>query len=105
MTEPLVRPKRKDPLKRTRLPLSPQARSRTAFSVASAAAEDRFAAGSARNARDDHLSAARHLSHGCFAKPPFCDVRADGELIHDHAIRTSTDSYYRERMPQRRHGQ
>ena len=44
MTEPLVRPKRKDPLKRTRLPLSPPgARSRTALGLAAAAAQGRFA--------------------------------------------------------------
>ena len=34
MTDPLVRPKRKDPLKRTRLPISPPgARSRTALGL------------------------------------------------------------------------
>ena len=44
MTEPLVRPKRKNPLKRTRLPLAPQrVRSRTAHGLTAAAAEGRFA--------------------------------------------------------------
>ena len=44
MSEPLLRPRRKDPLKKTRLPLSPQAvRSRTAHGLTAAAAEGRFA--------------------------------------------------------------
>ena len=44
MTEPLIRPKRKNPLRRTRRPLSPQGvRSRTAHGLTAAAAEGRFA--------------------------------------------------------------
>ena len=44
MSQPLAPPKRKDPTKRTRLPLLPSgARSRTAHSLTLAAAEGRFA--------------------------------------------------------------
>ena len=43
MTEPLQRPRRKDPLKKTRVPLLPQGvRSRTALGLTAAAAEGRF---------------------------------------------------------------
>ncbi|MBV8653897.1 MAG: short-chain dehydrogenase, partial [Alphaproteobacteria bacterium] len=43
MTEPLARPKRKNPLKKTRVPLLPQGtRSRTALGLTAAAAEGRF---------------------------------------------------------------
>ena len=43
MTEPLSRPKRKNPLKKTRVPLLPQGvRSRTALGLTAAAAEGRF---------------------------------------------------------------
>ncbi len=102
MTEPLVRPKRKDPLKRTRLPLSPQgARSRTALGLASAAAEGRFALQVCRQCAKA-IYPPRDACPGCFApEPPFCDVPPEGELIATTTIRTSTDSYYRERMPWR----
>ncbi|MBV9629107.1 MAG: short-chain dehydrogenase, partial [Xanthobacteraceae bacterium] len=44
MTEPLARPKRKNPLRKTRAPLAPQGvRSRTAQGLTAAAAEGRFA--------------------------------------------------------------
>ncbi|HEX3992990.1 MAG TPA: zinc ribbon domain-containing protein, partial [Acetobacteraceae bacterium] len=44
MTEELVRPRRKDPLRKTREPLLPQGvRSRTAHGLTAAAAEGRFA--------------------------------------------------------------
>ena len=43
MTAPLTRPKRKDPLKKTRQPLYPQSiRSRTAQGLTAAAAQGRF---------------------------------------------------------------
>ena len=44
MTTPLARPKRKNPILRTRLPtLPPGGRSRTALAMTAAAAEGRFA--------------------------------------------------------------
>jgi NAD(P)-dependent dehydrogenase (short-subunit alcohol dehydrogenase family)/uncharacterized OB-fold protein len=102
MTEPLVRPKRKDPLKRTRLPLSPQgARSRTALGLAAAAAEGRFALQVCPECATT-IYPPRDACPACFApEPPFCDVATGGELLATTTIRTSTDSYYRERMPWR----
>lgn len=102
MTEPLVRPKRKDPLKRTRLPLSPPgARSRTALGLAAAAAQGRFMLQVCSECAKT-IYPPRDACPGCFAPmPPFCDVRDGGALIAVTTVRTSTDAYYRERMPWR----
>jgi NAD(P)-dependent dehydrogenase (short-subunit alcohol dehydrogenase family)/uncharacterized OB-fold protein len=102
MTDPLVRPKRKDPLKRTRLPLSPPAaRSRTALGLVAAAAEGRFALQVCEECAKV-VYPPRDACPACFAPaPPFCDVPAGGRLLATTTIRTSTDSYYRERMPWR----
>ena len=63
MTEPLVRPKRKNPLRRTRQPLSPQGvRSRTAHGLTAAAAEGRFALQVCLDCGAVDLPAARCLS-------------------------------------------
>lgn len=100
MTKPLVRPRRKNPLKRTQLPLSPQGmRSRTALGLTAAAAEGRFAL-------------QRCEACGTFAYPPrdacptclsaglvFRDAPRNGSLLAVTTIRTSTDSFFRERMP------
>ena len=102
MTEPLVRPKRKDPLKRTRLPISPPgARSRTALGLAAAAAEGRFALQVCEECAKV-VYPPRDACPACFApEPTFRDVPAGGRLLATTTIRTSTDSYYRERMPWR----
>lgn len=102
MTEPIAKPRRKDPLKRTRLPLSPPAaRSRTALGLAAAAAEGRFALQVCEQC-SKVLYPPRDACTGCFAPtPPFRDVPPGGVLLAVTTIRTSTDSYYRERMPWR----
>ena len=102
MTEPLVRPKRKDPLRRTRLPLSPPgARSRTALGLAAAAAQGRFMLQVCGQCAKT-IYPPRDACPGCFAPtPPFCDVPDGGRLLAVTTIRTSTDAYYRERMPWR----
>jgi len=102
MTEPLVRPKRKDPLKRTRLPLSPPgARSRTALGLATAAAQGRFMLQVCPDCAKT-IYPPRDACPGCFAPaPPFCDAPDGGVLLAVTTIRTSTDAYYRERMPWR----
>ncbi len=102
MTEPLVRPKRKDPLKRTRLPLSPPgARSRTALGLATAAAQGRFMLQVCPDCAKT-IYPPRDACPACFAPaPPFCDAPDGGVLLAVTTIRTSTDAYYRERMPWR----
>src|SRR5262245_66687527 len=102
VTPPLVRPKRKNPLQRTRLPFSPQGvRSRTAHGLTAAAAEGRFAlqvcldcgavAYPPRDACPSCLS----------ARIPFRDVARGGTLIVETTVRTTTDPYFRERTPWR----
>ncbi len=102
MTEPLVRPKRKDPLKRTRLPLSPPgARSRTALGLVSAAAQGRFMLQVCSECAKI-IYPPRDACPGCFAPmPPFCDAPDGGVLRAMTTVQTSTDAYYRERMPWR----
>ena len=102
MTEPLTRPKRKDPLKKTRVPLLPQGvRSRTALGLTAAAAEGRFqlqvCADCAVVIYPPRDACPRCLS----ARLPFRDVDNRGTLLAETTIRTSTDVYFRERMPWR----
>jgi NAD(P)-dependent dehydrogenase (short-subunit alcohol dehydrogenase family)/uncharacterized OB-fold protein len=102
VSTPLVRPKRKNPLARTRLPLLPQgARSRTAQGLTAAAAEGRFAlqvcADCAHVPYPPRDACPRCLS----ARLTFGDVDPNGRLIAETTIRVSTDAYFRERMPWR----
>jgi len=102
MTEPLVRPKRKNPLRKTREPLLPQGvRSRTALGLTAAAAEGRFqlqvCAECAAVIYPPRDACPRCLS----ARLPFRDVDNRGTLLVETTIRTSTDVYFRERMPWR----
>ena len=102
MTKPLTRPKRKNPLKKTRVPLLPQGvRSRTALGLTAAAAEGRF-----RLQVCDECAAViyppRDACPRCLsARLPFKDVDNRGTLLAETTIRTSTDVYFRERMPWR----
>jgi NAD(P)-dependent dehydrogenase (short-subunit alcohol dehydrogenase family)/uncharacterized OB-fold protein len=102
MTEPLPRPRRKNPLTKTREPLLPQgARSRTALGLTLAAAEGRFKlqvcaeCGAAiyppRDACPKCLSPRLH----------FTDVPNGGVLLAATTIRTSIEVYFRERTPWR----
>jgi len=102
MTEELIRPRRKDPLRKTREPLLPQgARSRAAHGLTAAAAEGRFAlqvcADCGRTLYPPRDACPRCLS----ARLPFQDVPAGGVLLAETTIRTSTDPYFRERTPWR----
>ena len=102
MTEPLSRPRRKDPLKKTRVPLLPQGvRSRTALGLTAAAAEGRFqlqvCAECATVIYPPRDACPRCLS----ARLPFRDIDNLGTLLAETTIRTSTDVYFRERMPWR----
>jgi NAD(P)-dependent dehydrogenase (short-subunit alcohol dehydrogenase family)/uncharacterized OB-fold protein len=102
VTQPLVRPKRKNPLKRTRLPLSPQGvRSRTAHGLTAAAAEGRFALQVCLDC-DTVVYPPRDACPSCLsARLPFHDVDRGGVLIAETTVRTSTELYFRERAPWR----
>jgi NAD(P)-dependent dehydrogenase (short-subunit alcohol dehydrogenase family)/uncharacterized OB-fold protein len=102
MTEPLKRPKRKDPLKKTREPLLPlKARSRTAQGLTAAAAEGRFALQVCGDCGET-IYPPRDLCPRCLSpRIPFRDVANGGILLAKTTIRTSIDVYFRERMPWR----
>jgi NAD(P)-dependent dehydrogenase (short-subunit alcohol dehydrogenase family)/uncharacterized OB-fold protein len=102
VTEPLVRPKRKDPLKRTRQPLYPQSiRSRTAQGLTAAAAQGRFELQKCVEC-DSIFYPPRDACPRCLsARVPFVPVDNRGTLTAETTIRTSTDPYFRERMPWR----
>lgn len=102
MAHPLDRPKRKNPLVRTRLPLLPAAsRSRAAHWLTLAAAEGRFAlptcldCGAPQYPPRDICGTC--LSHRIALK----DHPGGGRLAAATTIRTSTDVYFRERLPWR----
>jgi NAD(P)-dependent dehydrogenase (short-subunit alcohol dehydrogenase family)/uncharacterized OB-fold protein len=102
MTEPLTRPPRKDPLRKTREPLLPQGvRSRTAHGLTAAAAEGRFTLQVCSDCGFT-LYPPRDACPRCLsARVPFQDVPAGGTVLAETTIRTSTDVYFRERTPWR----
>jgi NAD(P)-dependent dehydrogenase (short-subunit alcohol dehydrogenase family)/uncharacterized OB-fold protein len=102
VTEPIVRPRRKNPLKRTRLPLRPQGvRSRTAHGLTAAAAEGRFALQVCLDC-NTAIYPPRDACPTCLsARLPFRDVARGGTLIAETTVRTTTDPYFRERTPWR----
>jgi NAD(P)-dependent dehydrogenase (short-subunit alcohol dehydrogenase family)/uncharacterized OB-fold protein len=102
MTDELTRPKRKDPLKKTREPLLPQGvRSRTAHGLTAAAAEGRFTLQVCAEC-GFVLYPPRDACPRCWsARVGFQDVSPDGVLLAETTIRTSTDVYFRERTPWR----
>ena len=102
MTEPLVRPKRKNPLARTRQPLAPQGvRSRTAHGLTAAAAEGRFALQVCRDCATV-IYPPREACPSCLsARIPYAPVDDAGTLLAETTVRTSIDPYFRERTPWR----
>jgi NAD(P)-dependent dehydrogenase (short-subunit alcohol dehydrogenase family)/uncharacterized OB-fold protein len=102
MTEPLTPPPRKNPLKRTLQPLlPPQARSRAAHLLTWAAAEGRLALPSCVACGHVHYPV-RDVCPQCLASDiTLRDVLPDGKVLATTTIQTSTDPYFRERMPWR----
>jgi NAD(P)-dependent dehydrogenase (short-subunit alcohol dehydrogenase family)/uncharacterized OB-fold protein len=100
--QPLVRPKRKNPLARTRLPLSPPGvRSRTAHGLTAAAAEGRFALQVCLDC-NTVIYPPRDACPSCLSvRLPFRDVDREGVLIAETTVQTSTEPYFRERTPWR----
>jgi NAD(P)-dependent dehydrogenase (short-subunit alcohol dehydrogenase family)/uncharacterized OB-fold protein len=102
MTEPLIRPRRKDPLRKTREPLLPQGiRSRTAFGLTAAAAEGRFALQVCTDCGFILYPPRDACSRCLSSRVPFRDVSSGGVVLAETTIRTSTDVYFRERTPWR----
>jgi NAD(P)-dependent dehydrogenase (short-subunit alcohol dehydrogenase family)/uncharacterized OB-fold protein len=102
VTEPLVRPRRKNPLKRTRLPLHPQGvRSRTAHGLTAAAAEGHFALQVCLDCNAVLYPPCDACPSCLSARLQFRDVDPGGVLVAETTVQTSTDPYFRERTPWR----
>ncbi|MEM8811426.1 MAG: SDR family NAD(P)-dependent oxidoreductase [Pseudomonadota bacterium] len=102
MTQPLPRPPKKDPQKRTNLPaMPPTPRSRQAFAFSAYAAEGRLALQQC-NACGKLTYPARDACPSCLSVDlAWCDVPAGGSVLAETTIRTSTNTYFRERTPWR----
>src|SRR5581483_8607681 len=102
MTRPLVRPPRKNPILRTRLPtLPPGARSRVALGLTAAAARGRFELQVCRDCGTVQYPP-REACRACLS--PRLDWRAQdgtGELVSETTLRHSHELFFRERMPWR----
>ena len=102
MTDALKRPPKKNPQKRTNSPtLPPYARSRKAIAFTLAAAEGRFALQVC--AECEHVTyPAREVCPKCWSMElEWRDIPDGGKLISETTLRTSVNSYFRERMPWR----
>jgi len=102
MTDALARPRRKNPIVRTRpMQLPPWARSRVALGLTAAAAEGRFELQvCARCGRTQYPP--REACHACLADElDWREQTGTGELIAETSLQHSHDPYYRERLPWR----
>lgn len=102
MTEPLRKPPRKDPQKRTATPtLPPRARSRRAIAFSTAAAQGRFALQTCADCKCV-IYPPRELCPKCWSMDlEWGDIAEGGELLSETTLHTSVNTYFRERMPWR----
>jgi len=102
MTRPLLRPPRKNPVVRTRLPtLPPAGRSRVALGLTAAAARDRFELQVCRDCGTVQYPP-REACRACLSQR--LDWRPQdgtGELVSETTLWHSHELFYRERMPWR----
>jgi NAD(P)-dependent dehydrogenase (short-subunit alcohol dehydrogenase family)/uncharacterized OB-fold protein len=102
MTQPISRPKRKNPAVRTRQPvLPPFARSRAALGMTAAAAEGRFALQVCVDCGAVQYPP-REACHRCLSdRLPWREQSGAGELISQTLLQHSHDVFFRERLPWR----
>jgi len=102
MTEPLRRPKRKNPLRRTRLPLlPPSGRSRVGLGLTAAAALGRFELQVCRVCNNVQYPP-REACHRCLSLLLDWKLQSgEGELISETTLAHSNDEFFRERLPWR----
>jgi NAD(P)-dependent dehydrogenase (short-subunit alcohol dehydrogenase family)/uncharacterized OB-fold protein len=102
MTQPLAPPKRKNPLKKMRLPLSPhEARSRAAHGLTAAAAQGRFELQVCSDCKAV-IYPARDACPVCLsARLPFVPVANGGMVLAETTVQVSNGLYFRERVPWR----
>ncbi len=102
MTMPLMKPRRKNPVLRTRqMSLPPSARGRTALGMTAAAAEGRFELQVCRRCRAVQYPP-RDACHRCLSSSLKWTPQAGaGELLAETVLHHSNDPFYRERLPWR----
>ena len=102
MTEALQKPPRKNPQQRTVLPtLPPFSRSRKAIVFSAAAAEGRFILQVCAECQQATYPA-REMCPKCWSMDlQWQEIADGGELICETTLRTSINTYFRERMPWR----
>ncbi len=102
MSRPIARPRRKNPILRTRQPvLPPWPRSRIALGMTAAAAEGRFQLQVCASCGVVQYPP-REACHRCLADDlPWREQDGSGELISETLLRHSHDLFFRERVPWR----
>jgi NAD(P)-dependent dehydrogenase (short-subunit alcohol dehydrogenase family)/uncharacterized OB-fold protein len=102
MTMPLMKPKRKNPVLRTRqMNLPPWARGRTALGMTAAAAEGRFELQVCKDCGALQYPP-REACHSCLsAKLKWSAQDGAGTLLSDSRLHHSNDLFFRERLPWR----
>jgi NAD(P)-dependent dehydrogenase (short-subunit alcohol dehydrogenase family)/uncharacterized OB-fold protein len=102
MTEPIRRPKRKNPVVRTRLPvLPPWPRSRIALGLTAGAAEGRFVLQVCAECGAVQYPP-REACYRCLSdRLPWREQSGEGQLISQTLLRHSHDIFFRERVPWR----
>ncbi|MBV9890400.1 MAG: SDR family NAD(P)-dependent oxidoreductase, partial [Rhizobacter sp.] len=102
MTMPLMKPRRKNPVLRTRqMNLPPFARGRTALGMTAAAAEGRFALQVCRRCKAVQYPP-REACHVCVSPElRWTPQNGAGELLSETVLQHSNDPFYRERLPWR----
>lgn len=102
MTMPLMRPKRKNPVLRTRqMNLPPWARGRVALGITAAAAEGRFELQTCEDCGTVQYPP-REACHKCLSpRLHWCEQSGEGELLSSTTLHHSNDLFFRERLPWR----
>ena len=102
MTMPLMRPKRKNPVLRTRLPtLPPGQRGRVALGMTAAAAEGRFELQQCEDCGAVQYPP-REACHRCLSPQlKWREQSGEGELLSQTTLAHSNDLFFRERLPWR----
>jgi NAD(P)-dependent dehydrogenase (short-subunit alcohol dehydrogenase family)/uncharacterized OB-fold protein len=102
MSARLQRPKRKNPVLRTRLPtLPPAARSRVALGLTAAAAEGRFALQRCRDCGTVQYPPREACRECLSVRLAWGEQPAGGELLAATTLHHSNDLFFRERLPWR----
>ena len=102
MTTPLTRPPKKDPQKRTLVPvLPPEARSRAALGLAVMAAQGRFGLQVCKDCQAIQYPPRDACLKCLSADLVWQDVASEGTIMAETTIRVSPEPYFRERMPWR----